>query len=89
MAFRNGSNYDYRFVIKELVEEVEKKNDLFRRKHWKIITFSVPIKKKVTRTDKNRVEITKTMSYILQFIDRTRFMASSSSTLINKTKCKI
>ena len=88
MAFRNGSNYDYHFVIKELVE-VEKKKDLFRRKHWKIITFSVPIKKKVTRTDKNRVEITKTISYILQFIDRTRFMASSLSTLINKIKCKI
>ena len=25
MAFRNGSNYDYRFVIKKLVEEFEKK----------------------------------------------------------------
>ena len=42
------------------------------------------------RIDKNGKEITKTMSYGLQFIDITRFMASSLSNLpegIHKVKC--
>ena len=37
----------------------------------------------VTRTDKNGKGITKKISYILQFIDGARFMASSSSNLFN------
>ena len=49
---------------------------LFRRKNWKkYITFTVLIEKEVTRIDKNVEEITKNISYILQFIDSTRFMA--------------
>ena len=56
---------------------------MFRRKYWKNITFSVPVEKEVTRTDKNGKEITKTTSYRLQFIDSARFMASSLSNLFN------
>ena len=56
---------------------------MFRRKYWKNITFSVPIEKEVTRTDKNGKEIAKTTSYRLQFIDSARFMASSLSNLVN------
>ena len=40
----------------------------------KYITFTVPIENEVTKIDKNGEEITKNMSYILQFIDSTRFM---------------
>ena len=58
IAFRNGFNYDYHFVIKELVEELEKKY-LFNGKHWKIKTFSVPIQKNVTRADKNNRKLQK------------------------------
>ena len=47
------------------------------------MTFTVPIEKEVTRIDKNREEITKNMSYILQFIDRARFMVSSLSNSVN------
>ena len=32
IAFNNGSNYDYHFIIKELAEEF-RKQFLFRRKH--------------------------------------------------------
>ena len=40
--------------------------------------------KKVTRIDKNRKEITKNISYILQYIGSARFLASSLSNLVNK-----
>ena len=36
IVFHNGSNYDYNFIIKELVEELKKTIYLFGRKHWKI-----------------------------------------------------
>ena len=42
------------------------------------------MKKEVTRIDKNGEEITKNISYILQFIDSARFMAISFSNLVNK-----
>ena len=44
-------------------------------------TFSVPIEEEVTRISKNGKEITKTISYRLQFTDCASFMASSSSNL--------
>ena len=60
----------------------------------KYITFTVPIEKEVTRMDKNG-EVTKNISYVLQFIDSLRFMASSLSNLANnlaegihRIKCK-
>ena len=61
----------------------------------KYITFTVPIEKEVTRIDKNGEEITKNISYILQFIDSGGFMVSSLSNLVNnlsegihRIKCK-
>ena len=59
------------------------------------MTCTVPLDGKFTRTDKNGEEITKNISYILQFTDRARFMASSLSNLVNnlseglhRIKCK-
>ena len=45
--------------------------------------FSVPIEKEVTRVYKNGEEVTKNISYILQFIDSASFMASSLSNRVN------
>ena len=36
IAFHNGSNYDYHFIVKELAEEFKKKNYLLKEKHRKI-----------------------------------------------------
>ena len=47
------------------------------------ITVTIPIEKEVTRIDKNKEKITKNISYMLQIIDSTRFMASSLSNLVN------
>ena len=53
------------------------------------ITFTVPIEKDVKRVDKNAEEITKHISYILQFIDSTRFMASFLPNLVNNLSGRI
>ena len=45
--------------------------------------YSFPTAKEVTRIDKNGIEITKVVSYTLQFTDRARFMASSLSNIVN------
>ena len=77
------TNYDYHFMMKELVEEFFKKITCLGKNTEKNITFKVPIEKEVTRTDKNEEEITKNVSCILQVFDSARFMASSLSNLVN------
>ena len=94
IIFHNESNYDYHFIIKELAEEFKKQCTCLEENTEKYITFTVPIEKEVTRMDKNG-EVTKNISYVLQFIDSPRFMASSLSNLANnlaegthRIKCK-
>ena len=96
IVFHNGSKYDYHFIIKELPEEFKKQFPCLRENTQKYIAFTVPIEKEVTRIDKNEGEITKNISYILQFIDSARFMASSLWNLVNnlskglyRIKCKL
>ena len=83
IVFHNGSNYDYHFIIKELVEEVKKQFACVGENTEKYITFAVPKEKEVTTIDKNGEEITKNISHVLQFIDSARFIASSLSHLVN------
>ena len=83
VAFSNGSNYDYHFIIKELAEEFKKQFTCFGENTEKYITFAIQIEKEVARTDKTGEEATKNLSYILQFIDSARFMANSLSNLVN------
>ena len=94
--FHNGSNYDYHFIIKELAEEFKKQFTCLRENTKKYIIFAIPIEKEVTSIDENGEEITKTIFYILQFIDNARFIASSLSNLVNnlsegrhRIKCKL
>ena len=81
--FRNGSHYDYHFIMKELVREFQGLFDCLGENTEKYLTFSVPIEKEVTRINKKGKKITKTESYRLQFIGNARFMASSLSNLFN------
>ena len=48
LVLRNGSKYDYHFIIKELVEEFEGEFECLDENTEKYITFSVPIKKGIT-----------------------------------------
>ena len=75
IVFHNGLNYDYHFIIKELVELKKKTHLGENTEKW--ITFTVSIEKAVTRIDKNGEEITKNMSYVLKFLEG-----------IHKPKCK-
>ena len=59
IAFHNGSNYDYHFIIKELAEEFKKQFTCLGENTEKYITFTVPIEKEVIRIDKNEGKITK------------------------------
>ena len=59
------------------------------------ITFSFLMEKEVTKIDKNGEEVTRNISYKLQFINSARVMTSLLSNLvnnlsegINKVKCK-
>ena len=76
MVFHNGSIYDYHFIIKELVKELEGNFECLGENTEKHITFSVPIKKKIENKD---LETT----YKIKFIDSYRFMASSLSKLVD------
>ena len=95
IVFHNGSNFDYHFIV-ELAEKFERQFTCLEENTEKYIIFSVPVEKEVTIIDKKGKDITKTMSYKLQFIDSPIFIASLISNLvntlaerINKIKCKI
>ena len=78
VVFHNGSAYDYHLIIKELAKEFEEELECLGGNTEKCITFSVPIKKEITKKDK----ITK-ISYKIKFIDSFRFMSTSLSILVN------
>ena len=95
VVFHNDSNYDYHFIIKELVNQLEGQFECLGENTEKYKTFSVPIDKEVTKIDKDGNESVVTLSYKIKFIDSARFMASSLSNLvenltegIHKVKCK-
>ena len=55
VVFHNGSTYDYHFIIKELVKELDGNFDCLGENTEKYITFSVPLKKKI---ENKNLEIT-------------------------------
>ena len=72
--FHNGSNYDYYFIIKELVNEFEGQFECLGKHTEKYKTSSVSIEKEVTNVNNNYVN-EKVVSK-MKFIDGARFMAS-------------
>ena len=76
IIFHNGSTYDYHFIIKELVKELEGNVESLGGNTKKYITFSAPLKKKIK--NKN-IEIT----YKIKFIDSYRFMSTYLSKLVD------
>ena len=81
--FHNGSTYDYHFIIKELAEEFEGEFECLGENTEKYITFSVPIKKEITKKDNDDNNKTTKISCKIKFIDSFRFMSSSLSNLVD------
>ena len=79
--FHNGSIYGYHFIIKELAEEFEGEFECLGENTEKYITFSVPIKKEITKKDKNGNDKITKISYKIKFIDSYRLMSISLSNL--------
>ena len=75
VIFRNGSTYDYHFIVKELAKEVKGQFKCLGENTEKYITFSVPIKKELDNG--------KSVTYKIKFIDSFRFMSSSLSNLVD------
>ena len=68
---------------------------MFRRKHWQTHNLYISIEKEAIQIHKNEEVSEKNISYILQFTDSGRLMASSLSNLnnnfseeIDRIKCK-
>ena len=100
MVIQNWSNYDYHFILKELAKEFEgepnclEENTESRRKKWKSFQFQSQKKLKGFVKMEKKLQ-KKKKSHKLQFLDRTRFIASSLSNIvdnhtekIHKIKCK-
>ena len=82
VVFHNGSTYDYHFIIKELAEEYEEEFECLGENTEKYRTFSVPIKKEITKKDKNGNDKITKILYKIKFIDSYRFMSTSLSNLV-------
>ena len=63
----SSSNYDYHFIRKEFKEfrRIKKTITCLGENTQKYITFTAPMEKEVTRSDKNGEKITKNISYNL------------------------
>ena len=86
-AFQSGSNYDYHFIVKELVEYFEGQLRYLGENTEKYITFLVPVKKEN--------ESGRTITYKIKFINSVKLMVSSLSSLadnlakrLHKDKCR-
>ena len=94
-VFHNGSNYEYHFILKELANEFEGQFEFLGENKEKYKTFALPIKKEITKMDKDGNENDVNIFYKIKFIDSARFIVSSLSNLvdnlaegIHKIKCK-
>ena len=84
VVFHYGSNYDYHFIIKEIAKnQFEGKIECLGENTEKYKTFSVLIKREVTKIDKDGNESVLIISYKTKLIDSTRFMATALSNLVD------
>ena len=95
IVFHNGSKFDYRFIIKELVNEFKGQFECIRENSEIYKSFSVPIKEEIRKIDKEDNETIDTISYKIKCIDSMRFVATSLINLadnlmegIRKSRCK-
>ena len=74
VVFRNGSTYDYHFIVNVIAKEFKGQFECLGDNTEKYITFSVPINKEL--------DYGKSIKYKIKFIDSFRFMSTSLSKLV-------
>ena len=79
--FYDGSNYHYQFINNELANEIERQFECIGENKEKCKTFSVSIKKEITKIDKGDNEGVVNISYKIKFIDSVRSLLSLVNTL--------
>ena len=89
IVFHNGSKCDYHFVIKELTNKFEGEFECLGENTEKYITFSVLIKKVITKKCKDGNDKTTKISYKIKVIDSYRFMSTSLSNLVNNLSDRV
>ena len=70
-------------IIRELAEEFEGEFECLGENTEKYITFSLLIKKEITKKDKDGNDKIAKISYKIKFIDSFRFMSTSLSNLVD------
>ena len=83
VVFHNGWNYDYHFIIKKLVNQFERQFECPAEIKEQYKDFPVPIKKEISKIDKDCNESVETISYKGKFIDSMGFIARSLSNLVD------
>ena len=71
------------FIIRELEEEFEGEFECLGENTEKYTTFSVPIKKEITKIDKSSNDKIMKISYKIKLVDSFRFMSSSLSNFVD------
>ena len=66
-----------------MAEEFEGEFECLGENREKYITFSVPIKKEITKKDKNDNDKIRKILYKIKFVDSYRFMSTSLSNLVS------
>ena len=81
VIFHNDSNFDYNFIIKALAKKFKKQFECLGWNTENYNPFSTPIKREITKVDKEGNENIIIISSKINFIDSERFVASSLSNL--------
>ena len=83
VVFLNGSNYDYRFIVKELANVFKDTLNVFRKILKKVQKFYIPIEKEIRKVDKDGNENIIKNSSKIKCIDSARFVANLLSNLVD------
>ena len=87
--FRNGSNYDYHFVIKDLSNEFEVQIEPLEKNTVKYKPYWGSIEKENIKLNKDGNKNIITIFYKVNCIDSARFMTSSLSNLVNNLAARV
>ena len=87
--FRNGSNYDYHFIIKDLSNEFEGQIESLEENTLKYKPYCGSIEKENIKLNKDGNKNIMTIFYKVNCIDSARFMTSSLSNFVDNLAARV